>query len=136
MKTGSKRRLLKYHLCCFLHEGLKVIRVRHVQLPKGNLAAPVGVEKCLGLLQHVKSAVRGDDARGAIVCEPARAKAVSCGQVQGSAAWFAEIGAEETPERGLLEALPVFVAVLADACVPKRCVVFPEGDGFLAEMRG
>lgn len=88
------------------------------------------------LLEHVKSAVRGDDARGAIVCEPARAEAISRGQLQDSAAWFAEAGAEEAPEGGFLEALPVFVAVLADARVPELGVGFPQGEGFLAELGG
>lgn len=106
---------LKFHLCSFLHEGHKVIRIRHVQLPKVNLAGPFCIEKAFGLFQHVESAIRGDDARGAIVCEPAPAKTVSRCQLQGSAARFAEAGTEEASEGGLLEAFPVLVAVLADA---------------------
>lgn len=114
-QVSKQTKTLKYHLCSFFHEGHKVIRIRHVQFPKGNLASPFGVNMLFRLLQHIESAVRGDDARGAIVCEPARTEAVSRGQLQSSAAWFAEAGAEEASEGGFLEAFPVFVAVLTDA---------------------
>lgn len=125
---------LEYHLGSFFHEGLKVVGIGHVQLAKRYLAISICILVLLGLLQHAEGAVSGEDAGGAVVCEPTSTETIAGSQLQCRAALFAEARAKETLERRFLKLFPIFIAVLANPRVPEFGVDFPCGESFFTEM--